>query len=209
MKKLSLLIALCMLLTVGGVYATWIYTQSTDVADVNGHLLLNLTSAEFAGTNGTFEVDRSGLSMKIDPKVGTLHTTSLQITGQLVIKFIPGTYVGDDIRDYGVPATFAFSLSNDNWLFDEDPEDDGEVPAKKIIVLPHAGEQHSIVWEKQDDGTFTMTLDATALAEHITLSELNLDSKADYDRFERTLRDGQIIITISDGITAPPATPAH
>ena len=33
MKKLSLLIALCMLISIGGVYATWVYSEKSDVAD--------------------------------------------------------------------------------------------------------------------------------------------------------------------------------
>ena len=33
MKKLSVLIVLMLVLTISGVYATWTYTQATDVAD--------------------------------------------------------------------------------------------------------------------------------------------------------------------------------
>lgn len=77
MKKISLLIALVLCLTISGVYATWVYSQSDDVADITGAKAITMTEATFTGTYGTYSVDSSNLTMVIDPKEGTTHTTSL------------------------------------------------------------------------------------------------------------------------------------
>ena len=92
MKKLSLLIALCMLISIGGVYATWVYSEKSDVADITGAKAITMTEATFSGTYGTYAVDTSKLTMQVDPKEGTTHVTSLVITGDLVITFKPNTY---------------------------------------------------------------------------------------------------------------------
>ena len=44
-EKLSLLIALCMLLTIGGVYATWSYVGSTDIIDAYAESKVTITDA--------------------------------------------------------------------------------------------------------------------------------------------------------------------
>ena len=193
MKKISLLIALCMLLTVGGVYATWTYTQATDVADEAVNMSLNLGAVTYIGTYGTYEVDQSTLKLTIDPKEDTTHTTALYITGELVIKFTPNTYAPEDVKNNGVDSTFAFSLANADWKYDEE----------NILTLSHPG-THDIDWEKQLDGSFTLTLDAVELASHFQLTEFSLDTKADYDAYNAVLGQGSIVITVSDGITATP-----
>lgn len=72
-KRLSLLIALVLCFTIGGVYATWVYTQSDDVADITKAGTINMTDATFEGTYGTYAVDVKGATMEVDPKEGTTH----------------------------------------------------------------------------------------------------------------------------------------
>ena len=197
MKKLGLLIAMILCVTIGGVYATWTYTQSTDVADEAVNMAMNLTKVEYVGSYGTYEVDTTGVSMAIDPKPGTTHTTSLIITGDIVITFTPNSVAPKEVKDAGVESTFTLTLSNDNWVYDDGS---GE---KVLVVLEHADEgAHDITWSKQADGTFTYVISADTLAQHIKLNEFVLDTKAEYDAFNKVLTNGQIVITVSDGQTS-------
>lgn len=191
MKKLSLLVALALLITVGGVYATWTYTQTTDVADESVHMSLNLTNVTYEGSYGTYEIIKDGLSMLIDPKEGTTHTTALKITGNLVIKFTPATYAPVEVKNGGVESTFQFSLTNPNWKYG----------VTDIVTLKHPG-THDITWTPQPDGSFTYTMDAAALAGHIELTEVTLDTKTNYDAYNTALGTGQIAVTVSDGTSA-------
>lgn len=191
MKKLSLLIVLCMLLTIGGVYATWTYTQSTDVADESVNMSLNLTNVTYVGTYGTYEIDQSGVKMTIDPKPNTTHTTALSISGNLVIKFTPNAYASEEVKTGAVPSTYSFSLANANWQYN----------GQNIVTLNHS-ENHSITWTPESDGTFTFTISADELAEHINLTEFNLDTKTEYDNYNTVLGQGSIVLTVSDGVTA-------
>lgn len=191
MKKLSLLIALCMLLTIGGVYATWTYTQNTDVADEAVNMNMNLTDVAYSGSYGTYKVDTSSLKLAIDPKTGTTHTTALYIEGNIVITFTPNSVAPVEIKENGLDTTYTFSLSNPTWQYN----------SQNIVTLNHA-EAHSIEWVKQADGTFTYTISAAALSSHISLTEIVLDTKTAYDAYNAVLGKGAIVITVSDGVTA-------
>lgn len=200
MRKLSFLIALCTLLTVGGVYATWTYTQNTDVADESVAMALNLTDVAYSGSYGTYKINKDTLTLKVDPKPGTSHITSLIVEGEIVVTFTPNSAAPQEVKDDGVPTTFTFSLSNDNWVYN-DGEGAGERP---IVVLAHTGAE-DIVWgEPDENGVFTFVITAADIMEHIQLGDFLLDTKADYDAFTNALRQGLIVFTVSDGITVTP-----
>ncbi|MBQ7330293.1 MAG: hypothetical protein IJW94_00640 [Oscillospiraceae bacterium] len=190
MKRLSILIALVLCITIGGVYATWVYSQSDDVADITGAKAISMTEATFTGTYGTYHVDTSGLSLTVDPKEGTTHTTALKISGNLVVTFTPNTYAPVEVKENGVPSTFAFSLSNADWKYD----------GTNLITVDTA--LHNITWTPDGNGAFTYTISAAQLANYITLTEYTLDTKVDYDAYDAALTNGQIIISISDGKNA-------
>ena len=190
MKKLSILIALVLCVTIGGVYATWVYSQSDDVADITGAKAITMTEATFTGTYGTYHVDSTGLTMQVDPKEGTTHTTALKISGKVVISFTPNTYAPVTVKENGVPSTFAFSLSNADWKYED-----------KFIIKVDT-EKHNITWTAANDGTFTYTISDAELANYITLTEFTLDTKVDYDKYDAVLTNGQIVLSISDGKNA-------
>ncbi len=182
-----MLLALC--ITIGGVYATWVYSQSDDVADITGATAVTMTEATFTGTYGTYAVDTTGLTMVVDPKENTTHTTALKIDGDLVIKFTPNTYAPAEVKANGVASTFAFSLSNDAWQYGDGGAD---------IMTVNTNKQN-ITWTPDGAGAFTYTISADDLAGYITLTEFNLDTKAEYDAYDRVLTNGQIVVTVSDG----------
>ncbi len=200
MKKLGLLMAMVTAVTVGGVYATWTYTQNTDVADETVNMTMNLTRVEYSGSYGTYNVNTEGVTMSIDPKPGTTHTTALTITGDIVITFTPNSVAPQTVKENGVASTFQFALTNPNWVFDADTTD--EAPAVAIVTLEHS-DKEAIDWGEPDEkGVFTFTITAAELSQHIHLTEFNLDTKVKYDAFNTALGQGQISITVSDGITA-------
>lgn len=188
-KRFSLLVVLALCVTIGGVYATWVYSQSDDVADITGATAITMTEATFTGTYGTYSVDTSQLSMVVDPKEGTTHTTALKITGDLVITFTPNTYAPTEVKQGGVPSTFAFSLSNQEWKYGSE------------YIMTVDTNTHDITWTKTGD-VFTYTITSEALANYLTLTAITLDTKTEYDAYDAVLTNGQVVISISDGKNA-------
>lgn len=191
MKRLSLLIFLALAVTVGSVYAAWVYTETTDVMDVTEGKSLNLTAATSEGSYGTYTIDVSGLTLSIDPKEGTTHTTALYPEGQIVITFTPSTYAPKEVKDNGVVSTYWFTCVNDKQYESQD------------VVSVHE-EEHDIVWVKQSNGSFTCTIAASEIKDHITLTEFNLDTKGEYDIYDEVLDHVSITIHVSDGQSTTP-----
>ena len=192
MKKLGLLIGLAICVTVGGVYATWTYTQNTDVADETVNMTMNLTDVAYSGSYGTYKVDITGLTLTIDPKPGTTHTTSLVAEGAIVLKFTPNSVAPEEIKQNGVESTFKFGLSNPSWKYD----------GQDIVTLKHS-EAEAFTWGAPGvDGVFTHTIPASEIGDHIELTEFVLDTKAKYDAYNTALGQGQITITVSDGVVS-------
>lgn len=196
MKKLSLIIALALLVTIGSVYANWIYNEHTDVADISGARAVTMTAATFEGGLGTYSVSTAGLTLKVDPKPGTSHTTSLLAEGSIVVTFTPSQYASEEIKNNAVTTTFAFSCSKalNEWTYN------GEQIFDSITTTAYP-----IDWTgtKQADGTFKYEIPASVVLGNVELNELNLDTKADYDAYSTALQAGQLVITISDGQATP------
>lgn len=198
MKKLSLFLALAMLLTFSGVYAVWTFALSTDIMDINTTSVIDMTNATSTGTYGTYEFDNQ-LVMTIDPKDGTTHTTALYITGSLTIKFTPNTYAPAEIKDYGVESFFSHDLTNTDWKYNNTAIMTIDTDTHTIAPTNSTSESK---WVKQSDGTFTYTISAEEVAAHIDLTEFVLDTKVKYDAYDTALGQGQIRFHISDGNTS-------
>ena len=196
MKKLSLIIALALLVTIGSVYANWIYNEHTDVADISGARAVTMTAATFEGGLGTYSVSTAGLTLKVDPKPGTSHTTYLLAEGSIVVTFTPSQYASEDIKNNAVTTTFAFSCNKalNEWTYN------GEQIFDSITTTAH-----TIDWTgtKQPDGSFLYEIPASVVLANLELNELSLDTKADYDAYSTALQAGQLVITISDGQATP------
>ena len=57
-----------------------------------------------------------------------------------------------------------------------------------------------------EDRSFTFVLNADELADHLSLTEFDLDTKAKYDSYNKTLANGQIIFAVTDGNTSSAAS---
>ena len=229
MKKLSILIALLLCVTISGVYATWTYVnESTDIFDVSKEILVELEDATTDGAAGTFSIT-TNLGLLIDQKeygVGekNLHEAELEYystdgkTISMTVTFTPSLNAGEDIRTNAVPAELYFTTTTDMTYYADDSgkligKESGVEP-KDIFIFSNkadgkfAGDPNSenfdedkdIDWVKQDDGTFSVTYTLDDLKEMIKLNTpIILDTKADYNHFASEHLQGTISVHVTDG----------
>ena len=100
MKKLSLLIALCMLISIGGVYAAWTYTESAADA-VDQTLTHGMAQPITSGSAGLIEILDNSISISVDQAAAD-YTAKLVVTGQIELKFT---------RKDGAPSNITDSLN--------------------------------------------------------------------------------------------------
>ena len=204
MKKISLLIALCMLLTVGGVYATWIYSGTS--LDVQTESFISaLGGLQHEGSSGLYSFTNNTLKFAVEPdnqqdKNATIvwdETTSITVVftphGDIstqglatalnatftIISNTLGTYNGADI--YSINPDFAIVVTPDNWTGYGAQNADG-------------------VYE-----SYTYTITATALKEAnpISIADISLPTEDDYNDFNAANGNVKFKIQVSPQVTAP------
>lgn len=127
MKKIGLIVALALIVAIGGAYATWSYTQATDVASAEGTATLSITDKEVKTVDGgTITVDASGVTISVDDIGDGTHKAKLVIEGSIIVKFTPSASdtTGtkglalkcvpsiEGINSFGTPAQTIFTLKS-------------------------------------------------------------------------------------------------
>ena len=207
MKKLSTLIALMLCVTIGGVYATWSYAGTDDIADVYAESKVTITDAELTGANGIYKVE-SNLVLTID-QANEDHEAKLVFGSNndqpiyLKVTFTPASNAPQAIKDNAVPTEVYFGLTTPmqykidaqgNYSESGTPTDIFKFTNSSNGVLDNL-----IEWTNNGDGTFTWTADQAYLESQISLSQtFVLDIKAEHDAFRAAL-GGNIVVRVTDG----------
>ncbi len=197
MKKLSVLIALFMCVTIGGVYATWTYAGTTDITDGHKEIFVTIPDAVVEGTYGTYLVE-ANFDLVIDD-TDKDHIAELVFLSKdqdadpkLKVTFTPNEATATpEIKAKAVDTELYFTTTTEMKY-------DGVVIFK--FKNPGNGElDNKIIWEKQDDGTFTYELDLDNLREQISLTQdFLLETKAKHDAFREAMV-GNIVARVTDG----------
>lgn len=207
MKKLSILIALCMLLTIGGVYATWSYVGSTDIIDAFAESKVTIADAVIEGTYGIYKID-SNLVLTVD-QGNDNHEAELVFSSNndqpvyLTVTFTPSVNAPKAIKDNAVESELYFGVTTPmKYTIDAGGNYAANGTAVDIFKFKNPGNgtlDNTFEWTKNADGTFTYTLNADALKEQIFLSQtFVLDIKAEHDAFRSALA-GNIVARVTDG----------
>ena len=207
MKKLSLLVALALLITVGGVYATWSYVGSTDIIDAYAESNVTIADAVMEGTYGIYKID-SNLVLTVD-QANDNHEAELVFGSNndqpvyLTVTFTPSVNAPKAIKDNAVNSELYFGVTTPmQYKIDADGNYSESGTAVDIFKFKNSGNgnlDNTFTWTKNADGTFTYTLNADALKEQISLSQtFVLDIKAEHDAF-RTALKGNIVARVTDG----------
>lgn len=189
MKKLSLLIALVLLVTIGGVYATWNYAQG-DVTSSQGFVLPKMETVITSGSKGTIAVDTTGLTIKVDDSDtdSVTHKPVLVIDGDIVITFTPATGADDTVATNGIQMQ-AVVTCTDNWTYNDGVSD------HQIISVDTANDKNVF---DTNGAAMTLTITAAQLEEILTMADLTLPTYSDFLDFQTILNRGNIKIVVSE-----------
>ena len=207
MKKLSLLLALMLCVTIGGVYATWSYAGTDDIADAFAEAKVTITDAELTGANGTYKIE-SNLVLTID-QANENHEAMLVFASNnsepifLKVTFTPAANAPQTIKDAGVPSELYFGTTT-TMQYKIDPYGNYSASGTPTDIFSFTNESNgvfsqNITWT-EENGTFTYMLDKDDLQSMITLSQtFVLDIKSEHDAFREALT-GTIVARVTDGI---------
>ena len=180
MKKISILIVLAMIITIGGVYATWNYAQG-NVDSVGATPAIALTKKVVDTPKGTIAVDMSGLTISIDD-TNDDYNAELVMDGGIKITFTADNSASAEVKANGIAMQYAITVTTP-WTFNGTQI--FTVDAETIAI-------------NDGNATFTATITADELMDAITLGKIFLPTATDYDNFALALQNGEITITVSE-----------
>lgn len=216
MKKLSILIALMLCVTIGGVYAAWTYAGTNDIADSYAEVKVTIADAELTGANGTYKIT-SNLVLTVE-QANEAHEAELVFAANndqdiyLTVTFTPAKNAPKDIKDNAVPSELYFGTTVPmEYKMDANGNYSENGTPTPIFTFSNPSDgifSKNFEWTKQPNGTFTYTLGKDELKTMITLSQtFVLDLKSEHDAFREAL-SGNIVVRVTDGVVTGDQTTA-
>ena len=207
MKKLSVLIALMLCITITGVYAAWSYAGTDDIADVFAEAKVTIADVELKGANGVYHIT-SNLVLTVD-QANEAHEAKLVFASnndqpiELKVTFTPAANAPQAIKEEAVPTEVYFGTTT-AMQYKMDAEGNYSATGTPTDIFKFSNVANDeldqlISWTKNPDGTFTYTMDQAALEEAIQLTRtFVLDLKTEHDAFREALA-GNIVVRVTDG----------
>ena len=211
-KLLSIFVAFALMVTVGGVYAAWNYYQGNPYQNTKYFDdVTSILDSDIAGAAGSYEIDKTGLSIVIDDTDGN-YIAELVITGSFKLIFKPtNSEVNEDIiRGLGIQFTLGnhaglvYPAASSTNIFNIDTT---TVVAGEDIVIDESRTIDVGDFEKNNvTGNWEWTVPAEVLQHLITLGDFDLDTAAKHAAFKTQLHSGAISILIEQegGSPTPP-----
>lgn len=221
MKKISILIALALIVTIGGVYATWSYNQST-TNTIEEHLTANMQDYVGSSANGHIEIWEKTVDIRVTDNLKDGQAVAdgdagdfiaeVEITGHLVILFTPF----DEAESNNISLQYVVGTTNtiqynetDIFTVDTAAKD---CDALTVITEDNIDDINALLTaEKQLDssayGKSYVVIDADDLKSVISMNgEIKLDTLIKYHQFQEGLGMGNFKVTVSEKITQASGT---
>lgn len=229
MKKIKMLIALILCVTIGGVYATWLYADKNDVYDQKDVISVAMSTATSAGAYGDFTA-KVNFKISIEPlkdvdpdttvananHIAAIQYLNLDGTPMTMVEgdvptitftFKPNESASKEIKENGVDAWYylidstAEAAAGSHMEYDED----GAGAIAPVHIFKYGATKEAmtkISWGEADaTGLFTFTVVVTDAILDLTQDFL-LDTHAKYNIFNSAISGNSIVVNITDGVTA-------
>ena len=198
MKKLSLLIAMILCITIGGVYATWFYSGAENVADVSEPVTINLEDAQTVGSHGSYTLLKSldgETFFRID-QADENHNAKVVCKGTMKLVFTPAVHASAEIKNGEFDTWVYFSGNFDQLLYNGDEIFVANTKTNKDTGI-------KVVWVKNDE-TGNLEYDLTPdIQDLVQLNQtITLDTLVDYNALAAAIEGINLTVHVTDGIIA-------
>ena len=191
MKKFGILIALCVLLTIGGVYATWVYSGNSIDAQTEP-FVSKMGGLDHEGNSGSYTFANNSLDFAVEPDTQeTKITTIVWGTGSMQLVLTPKTDINDAMLQKALNATITVELASSTA---------GEYKGETVYTInpDFAVTLTADDWTSHNDGEyFTYTITADTVKDAISIGSFHLPSEDDYTEFKSVIQDVKFRVKVS------------
>ena len=200
MKKLSTLIALALIVTIGGVYAAWSYAQGT-TASSEITREINMAQVNTDSNKGTISVTPSNFAFLVDDIEAVDYVAALTGTGELAIIFTPATGSDATLVSSGISmvATITVAKTAAATTYSGIDSTGASQTVVPLVAKTEGNANVITITGNGVDGTTKIT--ASQILGALVFNEgkdIKLPTKADNDRYHDVLKNYTIKITISE-----------
>jgi len=186
MKKFTVLVALILCVTIGGVYATWFYAETTMSSVDHTFKNLGITDVDTNAQTGKISITDT-LILKIDDNAGNHipgwdEDVTVENGGNILIRFDPNSGASD--TSFTCTFTIANNIYNGQPIFIFDDIDESNLAAVQTIS------QTTFTYNVSGEGN--KTIEGGAPSDLIGAAEKTITLKSITDR-----------LTVNDDITLP------
>lgn len=207
MKKLSTLIAIALIVTIGSVYAAWSYSQGT-TASVDVSREINMAQVVTTGNKGTISATpQNNFAFLVDDIADddgngndTKYKAALVGTGDIKINFTANPGADQTTATQGIKmiATVTLKKTTADGLKYDDPSTEAVEAIVPIKVKEEGGVLKNVITLENGELTREADITAAQIVGCLEIANVILDTKAENDAFHTALKDYTIVITISE-----------
>lgn len=188
MKRLGAIIAIALVLTIGGVYATFNYANGGVVSLENETISKELIGMTIDTPKGTISIKSNNFKITVDDFNNNLHTTG-KLEGKTTIKFTPAPLANADVRENGISLKLTITVTGNEY-------DDGATTYKLFNISEEALTTGvTLNGGAKIDGVFEFEID---FADYITVTDIYLSTPEKYTAYSTAFNATTITFTISE-----------
>ena len=110
MKKFTILVALILCVTIGGVYATWTY-QGGEVSPLHHHFSVYMGQVDNDEAKGILKTVTNALNIRLDD-ANKDYVAEAFVHGYIEFVFAPKANATDDVRNNGINLNYTLEQTN-------------------------------------------------------------------------------------------------
>ena len=204
--KMAMAAALATLVTVGGVYATWTFSEG-NVSNASTTVNVAMTGVSATTEKGTLSVtvmQAGGLTLSVDDSDNN-HKPDLKKEGVATVTFTPSATASQEIKTEGIDVQLTISYAPyeggpatlADWTYEGTPIFNITNDATAPIHLDNEG-------KTPVSGVFTWTVDAADVGIALTdaMGGVLIDTLEKYNALNEILAKGHFVLTVSECTTA-------
>lgn len=185
MKRLGAIIAIALVLTIGGVYATFNYAQGGVVSLENQTISKELAGKTIDTAKGTISLKSNNFKITVDDFNNNLHTVG-RFENKTTINFTPAALADADVRANGIKLKLKITVTGNVYV-------DGETPHKLFNISQEALDGVTLNGNAPIRGDFEIDF-----ADYITVTEIELSTPTKYTAYSEAFNATTITFTISE-----------
>lgn len=198
-RKISLVIVLALVLTIGSVFAVWSYDQGSVKRE--GSYELHMTDIVSKGDKGRIDASNNTLKFKVDDLGEIDWKAELLPEGSVDIIFVPAANANESVQQNGIKMMVTITLSGAQTAYTAKVKDaQGNYTDASVKILTLA-ENNTFVLNGGNATNQTVTISAEQIANCLVFCEgkdVYLPTYEENVRFDNAMGDYKITITITE-----------